>query len=314
MNAHFRDEFHLGNGLPRIPYEELKEATGNWDETKILGRGGFGCVFRGTWKMTDVAIKRIEYHGHSADQKEAHRIELQQIANELEHLSSCRHDNVLPLYGWSCGGPEPCLVYQMMAGGSLESRLANRRSPLTFEQRVRIANNVALGLYYLHNYSTTPLIHGDIKPANILLDPCCIAKIADFGLSRRGTFDGMEVSKAYGTKPFLPDEFLRDRLLSTKVDTYSFGVVLFVLMTNLRAYDKSRSEANYLAKYMAIVKASPTFDLLSLADKSIDFTSDNEAKGKVYQNIINCGLLCTLEQARDRPEMKEVREILVKYT
>lgn len=299
----------MAKDLMHIAYDELKAATDNWSPKNILGRGGFGVVFRGKWKMTDWAIKRIEYHGHSDNKKEAVRIEMEQILNELKHLIKCRHDNVLPLYGWSYGGAEPCLVYQLMAGGSVESRMANKANPLTFKQRVTIALGTAKGLQFLHTFTTKPLIHGDIKPANILLDPCCIPKIGDFGLARDGSFAPMEVSKAYGTKPFLPYEFLTERILSTKVDTYSFGVVLFVLMTGLRPYDKSRGTGgSYLAKFIANVNASQGANILALADKMTDLDVI------VYQNIIELGLLCTREQPEGRPEMVAVHDILQKYT
>lgn len=95
----------------------------------------------------------------------------------------------------------------------------------------------------MHTINGKPLIHGDIKPANILLDTCLHPKIGDFGLAREGNFQDadMEISQAQlcGTRPYLPREFLINRTLSTKVDTYSFGIVLLELATGLRAYDKS---------------------------------------------------------------------------
>lgn len=301
--------------LPCIPYEELKKATDDWNHKAALGSGGFGVVYRGTWKMTEVAIKRIQYHGHSAEGKEAIKIEMDQILNELKHLNACRHDNVLPLYAWSRDGPEPCLVYQLMAGGSVESRMANKKNPLVFGQRVNIAIGTAKGLQYLHTFSSRPLIHGDIKPANILLDPCCVPKIGDFGLAREGSFEPMEVSRAYGTKPFLPYEFLKERKLSTKVDTYSFGVVLFVLMTGLRAHDEARgSHGRFLAKHIVNMAASPTTNILWLADKLMDFNPNDHASEVVFKNIIQCGLFCTKDQPEERPEMVDVLKLLVKFT
>lgn len=308
MSADNLDDFSVASHLTRIPYEELQTATNNWNDRFILGHGGFGVVFRGQWKMTDVAIKRIVYRGKDASAKQAIKIEMQQILNELKHLNSCRHDNVLPLYGWSYGGAEPCLVYQLMAGGSLEKRMANKDKPLSFEQRVNIATGTAKGLQFLHTFSTKPLIHGDIKPANILLDPCCIPKIGDFGLAREGSFEGVEVSKAYGTKPFLPHEFLRERILSTKVDTYSYGVVLFVLMTGMRPWDK---DLGNLAKQIASVATSHE-EIFSKADRSFDMNRRDVQIA--YQNIIVLGLWCTRDQPQDRPEMTVVLERLMTHT
>lgn len=123
--------------LLEINYFELCDATNNWDEKFILGKGGFGTVFRGYWKHTEVAIKQIHYRG--TDGRENIKIQIQQSLNELKYLNACRHDNILPLYGFSIKGEKPCLVYQLMKGGSLEQRLNSKKvTPLTWEQRIAI--------------------------------------------------------------------------------------------------------------------------------------------------------------------------------
>lgn len=115
------DKIHeAAKAIPKIPYAELTDATSNWSHDLILGRGGFGIVFKGRWKHTDVAIKKIGYHGATKDAKnqgikagkndgaekdakhakDQAKILLQQSFNELHHLNSCRHDNILALYGY----------------------------------------------------------------------------------------------------------------------------------------------------------------------------------------------------------------------
>lgn len=237
------------SAIPDIDYSQLAKATNNWSKLNILGHGGFGVVFKGMYKCTAVAIKKIEYRGSGT--AENIKIQLQQSMNEIRYLNSCRHDNILPLYGYSNNGDAPCLVYQLMTGGSLEEKLNVRinQKPLNWRQRLNIAQGTARGLQYLHTFKEKPLIHGDIKPANILLDPCYQPKIGDFGLAREGLNSAMEVSRVYGTKPYLPIEFLSYRSLSTKVDTYSFGVVLYELVTGLRAHDKTRKH-QFLTKHI----------------------------------------------------------------
>lgn len=88
--------------ITQIDYEVLRDATNNWSDENILGRGGFGTVFKGMWVSTAVAIKRIENRGTATT--EMSRIQIQQSLNELKHLNSCRHDNILPLYGLSMNG------------------------------------------------------------------------------------------------------------------------------------------------------------------------------------------------------------------
>ena len=120
----------------------------------------------------------------------AEKVALQQSMGELRILNAIRHDNILPLYGYSLDGTYPCLVYEFMPNGSLEDRLMCRQGtvPLSWKQRLNIARGTARGLNFLHSRSTRekPLIHGDIKSGNILLDKAFDPKIGDFGLAREG--------------------------------------------------------------------------------------------------------------------------------
>ncbi|GAB0094793.1 Serine/threonine-protein kinase pelle [Sergentomyia squamirostris] len=296
--------------IPQIDYQELVKATNNWCNKNILGKGGFGTVYKGTWKCTAVAIKKIENRGTGT--AEANKIQKEQSFTELRHLNSCRHDNILPIYGYSINGDEPCLVYQLMTGGSLEQRLFGgpQEFVLSWSQRVNIAKGTARGLQFLHTFNKIPLIHGDIKPGNILLDPCCQPRIGDFGLAREGPKHedtAMEVSRVYGTKPYLPAEFLAFRSLSTKVDTYSFGVVLFELMTGLRAYDHRRTH-KFLTRHI-IEACAKNVSIDNLIDLSCP--ADDVAK-RACMMIIQLGCWCTRDRADERPEMVEVWEDIEK--
>lgn len=285
--------------LPHISFDELAAATDRWSKHNLLGKGGFGVVFRGVWKNTDVAIKRIERRGPDSD--ESYLIQLQQSLREIKILNSYAHENILPLFAYSLGGEAPCLVYQLMPNGSLEDKLLLRHKcqPLTWLQRHIIAKGTARGLQYLHTIGEKPLIHGDIKSANVLLDKNYEARIGDFGLAREGPEkDSMKVSKIHGTRPYLPDEFLRGKSLSTKVDTYSYGIVLFELATGLSAYDDSRAENKFLKDF---VDSWQEADLPLLMDKKA-----GEENKQVYYNFILLGKWCSNHLAKDRPEMELV--------
>lgn len=134
-----------------------------------------------------MAIKKIERRGPDSD--ESYMLQLQQSIREIKILHSRAHENILPLYAYSFGGDAPCLLYQLMKNGSLEDRLLVRQKttePLTWMQRHEIAKGTARGLQYLHTIGEKPLIHGDIKSANILLDKNFEPRIGDFGLAREG--------------------------------------------------------------------------------------------------------------------------------
>ncbi|XP_069988358.1 uncharacterized protein [Penaeus vannamei] len=290
--------------VPVIPYKELEEATAVWNTDNLLGRGGFGTVFRGTWKNTQVAIKRIDPQGNAAlDSKQLH---VTQSFDELKRLQSYRHDNILQVYGYSADPDQPlCLVYQYMPNGSVEDRLQCRRiggSPtkaLTWWQRYRIAWCTARGLQYLHTVKDKPLIHGDVKSANILLDQNYEAKLGDFGLAREGKSQvtSMKVSRVHGTKPYLPADYLRSKKLSVKVDTYSYGIVLFELCTGLRAYDEKRERGKFLKELV-----DDTANEETLRDRN----AGPELDGEVFKMLFKLGRDCVKLISTKRPDMTTV--------
>uniref|UniRef100_A0A914EN46 Polynucleotide 5'-hydroxyl-kinase NOL9 n=1 Tax=Acrobeloides nanus TaxID=290746 RepID=A0A914EN46_9BILA len=223
---------------PSVKYAEILAATNDFSSDKILGKGGYGTVYKGYWKLTDVAIKRLLTKKDGGSEHEKER--LRQSLQELRTLAKFRHDNILALYGYSMDGPEPCLVYQFMANGSLEDRLLCRKgtSPLTWAEKFNIAYGTSCGLHFLHSIGNAPIIHGDVKSANILLDKHMEPKLGDFGLCRDGQVEAdaqekspLIASHIKGTLAYLPPEFITSKILSTKLDVYSFGVVLLELAT-----------------------------------------------------------------------------------
>ncbi|XP_071454890.1 serine/threonine-protein kinase pelle [Hetaerina americana] len=305
--------------IPHIAYKELLLATNGWDKVTVLGKGGFGTVFKGTWKNTHVAVKRIELRG--GETASSHQAQMQQSLREMKFLNSYRHDNILPLYGYSLDGDEPCLLYQFMPNGSLEDRLLcrNGTAPLPWLQRHNIARGAARGLQFLHTIKEKPLIHGDIKSANILLDQNFEARIGDFGLAREGPnnqYTHIKVSRVHGTRPYLPDEFLRSKQISSKVDTYSFGIVLFELATGLRAYDEARAR-KFLKDYVEFCIEEGTE--MSLIDRRLEGAGTDwvGAEGgiaacpnpefnfgnSIFVDLLRLGKLCVKRRPGERPEM-----------
>uniref|UniRef100_A0A182RNB0 non-specific serine/threonine protein kinase n=1 Tax=Anopheles funestus TaxID=62324 RepID=A0A182RNB0_ANOFN len=303
-NSPFANELaDLSSLIPKISYEELTVATENWSERNILGKGGFGTVYRGFFKHTYMAIKKIDCS--KVKTSEAGRIQLQQSFNELRFLNSCRHDNIVPLFGYSLD-KEPCLVYQFMQGGSLDKSLFARRPAaiLTWKDRMNIALGTAKGLQYLHTFAEKPFIHGDIKPGNILLNEYKQPRIGDFGLTREGALQdsAIVVTYLYGTRPYIPKEFYDRRELSTKVDTYSFGVVLCEIGTGLRAWDERRTD-KHLKEYISRAVHEKT-DVTQLMDKSIPI--DSATDSLFCFQILRVGHLCTNDDPKQRPDMVTV--------
>ncbi|CAJ0587611.1 unnamed protein product, partial [Mesorhabditis spiculigera] len=317
------DSARIFTGLqntPQVSYHELELATDNFAKNQMIGKGGYGVVYRGEWKQTKVAVKRLHAGVDRGNQFEKER--LRQSLQELRTLAKYRHDNILPLYAFSLDGPEPCLVYQFMANGSLEDRILCREGslPLSWRQKLDIAEGAARGLHFLHTIGRTPIIHGDVKTANILLDKHLEPKLGDFGLSRDGQVEAdaeekfpLIASHIKGTLAYLPPEFITSKILSTKLDVYSFGVVLLELATGLRAYIDTR-EPHGLADYCAVIdekndhKPMPIFN--QLVDKRTP-THGAEIDEAFFSRLLRVGLQCSKKDRAERPTCKEIVEDLV---
>ena len=249
-------------GLIEFSYNEVCSATGNFSDSQqtggcMLGMGSFGTVFKGDLKNTTFAIKKLNLNSDM----QARSIGLSQFAVEVLTLSKYRHPHLLELVGYSLDPRAPCLIYYYMQKGSLATVLASPDAQnLAWRTRLRISEDIAKGLVYLHTATDKPLIHRDLKSANVLLTSDYQAKIGDFGLARLGSDHQNSIVKTnrlQGTMGYISPEAAQGNI-STKTDTFSYGVLMLELLTNLAAFDPNRGYQNQ--SLVGLVESKVTSD------------------------------------------------------
>ncbi|CAO1943616.1 unnamed protein product [Urochloa humidicola] len=216
--------------------EDILKSTNNFDQAYIVGCGGFGLVYKST--LPDgrrVAIKKL-----SGDYSQIER----EFQAEVETLSRAQHENLVLLQGYCKVGNDRLLIYSYMENGSLDYWLHERADSgmlLDWRKRLRIAQGAARGLAYLHMSCDPHILHRDIKSSNILLDENFEAHLADFGLARLiCAYETHVTTDVVGTLGYIPPEYGQSPVATYKGDIYSFGIVLFELLTGRRPVDMCR--------------------------------------------------------------------------
>ncbi|XP_043725478.1 cysteine-rich receptor-like protein kinase 2 [Telopea speciosissima] len=289
-------------------YSTLEKATGSFDDTNMLGRGGFGTVYKGV--LPDgrvIAVKRLFFNN---------RYRALDFYNEVNMISTLGHKNLVRLLGCSCSGPESLLVYEFLPNKSLDRFLfdRNRGKTLKWERRFEIIKGTAEGLVYLHENSNVRVIHRDIKASNILLDSKLRTKIADFGLARSFQEDKSHISTAIaGTLGYMAPEYLARGQLTEKADVYSFGVLLLEIVTGMQNSKNETSEnSNSLVtaawKHFQLGTAENLFD----PNLMLHSYNHNDDMKKEILRVVHVGLLCMQEVPSLRPSMSKALQMLLK--
>ncbi|KAK1410567.1 hypothetical protein QVD17_37104 [Tagetes erecta] len=290
----------VGKGARCYSYEELKLATNNFNEEYLLGKGGFGEVFKA---IVDggivVAVKKFHF-GFRAKKE---------FKNEVNLIGNVRHRNLIRQLGWCVDRTELLLVLEYTPNGSLDKFLwGKKKGTLNWKQRSDIIIGIARGLAHLHEEFHVKIIHRDIKSSNILLDNDFQPKIADFGLARLFSGDQTHVSTRFaGTMGYIAPEYATHGHMSEKVDTYSFGIVALEVISGRSCSDVEYSgpRMEYLLDHAWNLYENGTH--MKLVDEAID---PNEYQEENVKKIIETALMCTQSPASIRPTMSQVYLLL----
>ncbi|XP_071720881.1 G-type lectin S-receptor-like serine/threonine-protein kinase LECRK3 [Rutidosis leptorrhynchoides] len=283
--------------LVYFTYKELVQATNEF--TDELGRGSFGIVYKGLIRTNSVAVKKLNTRLVEDGEKE--------FKTEVGDISRTHHKNLVQLLGYCDEGDQRLLVYEYMSNGTLASFLFENNKP-SWNQRSHIALGIAKGLWYLHEECTTQIIHCDIKPQNVLLDDYYNPRISDFGLAKLLKMNQSRTNTGIrGTKGYVAPEWFRNTAVTTKVDVYSFGVLLLEIISCRKSLEESES-----GNECGPVLTDWAWDCYQERTLDVFVANDLEALAD-YKNLktfIMVGLWCIQENPSLRPIMRTVVQML----
>ncbi|KAM0855553.1 hypothetical protein ACQ4PT_049677 [Festuca glaucescens] len=275
------DDIQSINSL--LDLSTLRVSTNDFGEGNMLGKGGFGMVYKGVLPDgKQIAVKRLCQNSRQG---------IGELKSELVLVAKLRHRNLVNLIGVCLEEQEKILVHEFMPNRSLDTILfdSGKSKDLDWARRFRIINGVARGLQYLHEDSQLKIVHRDLKASNILLDFNYNPKISDFGLAKIFGGDQSEdvTRRIAGTYGCMSPEYAMHGQYSTKSDAFSFGVLVLGIVTGRRSNGSCNSKQNiYLVNL--VWEHWTRGNVIKLIDPSL---SDHPCPNDQVLKCIQIGLL-----------------------
>ncbi|XP_058005021.1 probable LRR receptor-like serine/threonine-protein kinase At1g05700 isoform X2 [Hevea brasiliensis] len=303
MFASFQKEkgSQLRSDNRQFTYAEIVRITNNF--STIIGKGGFGTVYHGYLSDgTQVAVKMLSPtsgHGSTQFQTEAHL------------LMRVHHRNLASFIGYCNESINIGIIYEYMARGNLEHYLSDKtRGVLSWKERLQIAVDAAQGLEYLHHGCKPPIIHRDVKSANILLNDNLQAKIADFGFSKMFPSESKShlSTGVVGTFGYLDPEYYSASRLTEKSDVYSFGIVLLELITGQPAIIKNQDQNIHIVHWVR--PYIETGDIRNAVDPRLDGNFETNSVWKFMEIAMSCVPSISIQRPTMNHVVSELKECL----
>ncbi|CAN6463935.1 unnamed protein product [Victoria cruziana] len=250
---------------------------------KKIASGSYGDLYRGTYCSQDVAIKVLKPERVDVDMQ-------REFAQEVFIMRKVRHKNVVQFIGACTKPPTLCIVTEFMSGGSVYDFLHKQKGVFKLPALLRVAIDVSKGMNYLHQNN---IIHRDLKAANLLMDENEVVKVADFGVARVQSQSGVMTAET-GTYRWMAPEVIEHKPYDHKADVFSFGIVLWELLTAKLPYD-------YLTPLQAAV---------GVVQKGLRPTIPKNVNPKLAELLERCWQ----QDPTLRPDFSEIIEILQKIT
>lgn len=275
---------------------ELEDTTERFQ--KKIGFGGYGPVYYGITKDgVEVAVKVLSSDSHQGKRE---------FLNEVSLMSRIHHRNLVALLGYCQDQGTNILVYEYMHNGTLREHLhgpASQEKHLDWITRLKIAEDAAKGIEYLHTGCNPNIIHRDLKSSNILLDKDMRAKVSDFGLSRLAAEGTTHVSSLVrGTVGYLDPEYYVSQQFTEKSDVYSFGVVLLEMISGREAI----SDESFGINFRNIVQWARFHidkgDIQSIMDPALGTNFNIQSVWKIAEKA----MFCVQPYGKLRPIMSDV--------
>ncbi|KAI3964925.1 hypothetical protein MKX01_001835 [Papaver californicum] len=302
------EEWELNYGRLRFSYKDLHTATNGFKEMELLGTGGFGRVYKGVLPTTkvEVAVKRISHNSKQG---------VREFISEIISIGHLRHRNLAHLLGYCRRNRELLLVYDYMPNGSLDKlifRQYNSTSAppiLDWKQRFQIIKGVACGLVYLHEEWEKVVIHRDIKARNVLLDGEMNARLGDFGLARFLNKISLFfiIRCITGTLGYMAPELIITGKATTSSDVFAFGALLLEVACGRRPAELHKSEnedGEILVDW--VLNCWRRGAILQTSDSNLG----NEYIKEEMELVLKLGLLCSHNDSKARPSMRQVMQYL----